>query len=205
MPQPTWQVGAFAARYPRAAQNIGRALKEQAAAMRLLYATAGVTADSAITDSAYGYISGPPYDPGMPPRGCCGSPPCPAGQGIDSCCSRGTCACQEGDDDFAAMYPEVVAELDGQTAFGAAVRDILTDPDVEDVGAAVDVSRSMADKDQLAAFYIPTVPAKPLPNGEDAPARCPICGATQCAACGCFCTCLMSTHPEDEPVEDAGE
>lgn len=202
MAQPTWQVGAFASRYPRSAQNVGRALKEQAAAMRLLYATAGVTSDSAISDSGYGYIAGP-YDPGMPPRGCCGAPPCPSGQAVDSCCSRGTCSCQEGADDFAAMYPEVIAELDGRAALAAAVRDILTDPDVEDVGAALESARAMDGKGQLVEAYAPAVPAKPLPSGDPAPARCPICGATQCA-CGCFCACLMSTHPEEEPVEEAG-
>lgn len=195
-----WVIGAFAARYPRAAMNVGRALKEQGAALRLLYATAGVTSDGAISDSAYGYVS-TPYPCDGPPRGCCGSPPCPSGPGVDSACSRGTCCCAEGEDDFAAIYPEVVQDLDAATALGAAMRDILTDPSVQDVGAAVEQARKLHAKGQLVALYAPAVPAKPLPSGEPAPARCPICGATACPACGDACCCVLSAQPDVETPE----
>lgn len=205
MATPLWRVGAFADRYPRAAQNVGRALKEQSSALRMLYSTAGVTSDSAITDSAYG---GPyPVQPADGrPVGCCGSPPCPGmGQGIDSACARGTCCCAEGEDDFASIYPAAAAELDGAAALGAALRDILTDPDVEDVGAAIQQAMTLHAKGQIAAPYAPAVPAKPLPSGAPAPARCPICGASACPACGDACCCAMSEHPDELPADPAGE
>jgi hypothetical protein len=205
MATPLWTVGAFAARYPRAAMSVGRALKEQTSARRLLYATAGVTSDSAITDSCYGYGVPQPCD-GSPPVGCCGAPPCPGtSQGIDSACARGTCCCAEGEDDFAGVYPEAIAELDNGTALAAALRDILTDPDVEDVGAAVEQARGLAAKGQLAALYAPAVPAKPLPSGEAAPARCPVCGCTACPTCGDLCSCLMSEQDDATSADaDAG-
>lgn len=202
-----WRVGAFADRYPRAAQDVGRALKAQAGALRLLYSTAGATSDSAIVDSAYGYP--PSYGPCTPsdvPRGCCGTPPCPGhAQGVDSACARGTCCCAEGDEDFAAIYPEAAAELDNAAAFAAALRDINADPDVSDVGAAVDQARALFTKGKLAAAYAPAVPAKPLPSGAPAPARCPICGASCCPACGDCCCCVTSEHPEEMPTDPAGE
>ena len=199
----SWTVGAFSRAYPRAAMSVGRALKEQASALRLLYATAGVTSDSAITDSCYGY-SPQPCNPGDAPRGCCGSPPCPGpSQGIDSACSRGTCCCAEGSEDFAAIYPEAAADLDNASAFAAALRDINADPDVSDVAEAVEQARTLFAKGQLAKLYTPQVPAKPLPSGEPAPARCPICGAACCSGCGDCCSCCMSEQPDDEPAPAA--
>lgn len=202
MPSLLWRPGAFADRHPRSALDIGRHHKVEAAANRLLFDTAGVTSDQAIVDAQYGYAP-TPYPCDGPPRGCCGSPPCPSNaQGVDTSCSRGTCTCGTGEDAFSAVYPEAAAALEESHALAAAYRDILTDPDVEDVGSALDQAQALAAKGQLAALYAPATPAKKLPSGADAPARCPICGCTVCMACGCSCSCVPSSHEKPEPAAD---
>jgi hypothetical protein len=202
MPAPFWRPGAFAERYPSQARDVGRAHKLEAVANRLLFATAGVVDPHRIHNASYGDVCSP-CAPGEAPRGCCGSP-CLT-QGADSCCARGSCAhCGPGEDDFAAIYPKAVRELDACHAYAAALRDILTDPDVEDVAGAVAQATQLHEKGKLAALYAPQAPAKKLPSGETAPARCPVCGATVCPTCGCSCECCSSAH-EKKPAAPAAE
>lgn len=197
MPSPSWRVGAFAERYPQEARDIGRACAMEAAANRMLYAGAGVVRQGAIMDAMYGCQ---PCTPGAAPAGCCGSVMCTGGV-TDSCCQRGTCAhCGPGEYDFDAIYTEQAHDLHEHHAYAAAVRDVLTDPDVEDVGSALDEVSKLHGK--LAPFYAPAVPAKKLPDGSDAPARCPICGCTICSACGCSCECCSSAHEKPSPMEE---
>lgn len=199
MPTPTWRVGAYAERYPGPARDVGRAHKAELVAARMLYEGAGVMNPSAMTDACYGGVQA--CAPGEMARGCCGSP-CSGG---DSCCDRGTCCnCGPGEDDFSAVYPDAQAALEEGHALSAAIRDILTDPDLEDVGSAIDQAVSMAGKGQLAALYGPQVPAKKMPSGDPAPARCPICGATVCPTCECCCACVPSQH-EMPAAADAAE
>jgi hypothetical protein len=202
MSAPAWRVGAFAERYPNVARDIGRTHKVEAVAARLLYETAGVASSSAVSDAGYGgpYMSA---GPGESPRGCCGAPCATAN--TDSACSRGTCEhCGPAESDFAAIYPEAAQEMDACHAFGAAVRDILADPDVEDVAGAIEQAMSLHAKGALAKLYAPHAPAKKMPDGSNAPARCPICGATVCPSCGCSCCCVASAH-EKPAAETADE
>lgn len=197
MPTISWRAGAFAERYPGEARDFGRTCKLERDAARLLYENAGVVGPSAIYSAAYG----PPCSPCDTPRGCCGAP---CARGGDSCCDRATCSnCGPREDEFAALYPEIAARLDNGHAFSAAVRDILTDPDLEDVGGALAQAATLAAKGQLAALYAPVVPAKKLPSGEAAPARCPCCGATVCPTCGCSCSCCPSAH--EKPAHETEE
>jgi hypothetical protein len=202
MAKPTWRVGAFAERYPQEARDFGRLCKLEAVAGRMLYESAGVVRSGAIGDASYGAPPSHcgPCGPGDAPAGCCGSP---CARGGDSCCDRGSCtSCGPREDDFAAMYPEASAALDEGHALSAAIRDVLTDPDLEDVGGAISTATTMASKGELATLYAPAVPAKKLPTGEDAPARCPVCGATVCPTCGCSCSCCPSAHETPAPAAE---
>lgn len=184
MAKPTWRIGAFAERSPSPARDIGRTHKLELVANRLLYATAGVAEPRALLDSCYGgSIAGPDGTV----RGCCGAAPCPGA--VDSACARGTCVCGLEADGFEDIYPDAVRALANSHAFGAALRDILTDPDVDDVAEAISTALSLYEGGKLAALYAPAVPAKKMPDGSDAPARCPICGAVVCATCQHPCAC----------------
>jgi hypothetical protein len=109
-------------------------------------------------------------------------------------CCDGPCCCPKPPDEdaFVGAYPDVAKSMVEARAFGAAVRDILADPDLEDVAGAIDIATALRDAGQLAALYAPAVPTKKLPDGSDAPARCPICGAVACEECGRCCSCLMT-------------
>ncbi len=187
MAKPTWRVGAFAERYPGPARDIGRAHKLELVANRMLYASAGVVAESAIHNASYGDLCSP-CAPGEAPRGCCSGPPCLAA--MDSCCARGTCLCGAEADGFEDIYGDAVKGLANGHAFAAALRDILTDPDVDDVSGAVSTAISLAESGKVGALYAPQVPAKKLPDGSDAPARCPVCGCAVCPTCGDPCACV---------------
>jgi hypothetical protein len=178
-----WRVGAFAQRFPDAAQQIGRAHALHARAARALYDTAGTAPESSFTCCFTGE--------------CCGSGDCCGEQG--TCCAAGCCSCCRPDeDDLEVAYPQMDAAIDEAHALEAAQRDILTDPDVEDIPAAMTQAQDLAAKGKLSAYYVPASPAKKMPDGSDAPACCPICGCKPCPACGCCCECCDSAAAEAE-------
>lgn len=191
-----WSVGAFADRHPDEARRIGDAHVMEAAAVGLLFANAGVVRSGAIRDACFPAYTDAPYQSGgrPPPLTCCEGSCQP---GNDSCCARGTCNCDVGEDAFEAIYPDAAKALDEGHAFQAAVRDILADPDLEDVQGAIAQATKLARTGKLAAYYQPSLPAKKLPDGSEGPARCPICGAISCPECGCCCECV------DGPAEMA--
>lgn len=179
-----WRVGAFAQRFPMAAAEIGRAHAFHARAARALYDSVGTSPESMFS-----------YPP--PPGSCCkmddghSMEACAAEQG--TCCTMGMCCnCRPGGDDLETVYPEIDAACDVSHALEAAQRDILTDPDVENTGAALAQAKTLAESGALAALYVPRSPAKKGPDGEPGPEVCPICGAKRCSACGCCCECCDS-------------
>jgi hypothetical protein len=182
----TWRIGAFASQYPQEAKILGRGYALEDEAAEQLFETAGQVPQGSIQDALCG---GTVYSPSGSPEGCCGSTPC-AMDGTDTACARGTCCCADDDEAFEAIYPEIGVAMAEGRALAAAVRDILTDPDIEDVAAPIAAARELAAAGQLAILYAPAVPAKKLPDGTDAPARCPICGACTCPTCGCTCCCV---------------
>jgi hypothetical protein len=190
---PSWRVGAFAQRYPRAAMDIGRAHAMHARACGMLYDTAGTALESSFRNEP---LTG----------ACCGGADCCDGAQTvpSSCCAAGVCCgCGPGDDDVEAVYPAITVAVDEAHALEAAQRDILTDPDVEDVPAAMSQAVELASQGKLSAFYVPVSPAKKMPDGSDAPACCPICGCNPCPACGCCCECCDSAPKpaaEDDPM-----
>ena len=182
-----WRVGAFAERFPSEARDFGRAHKDEALANARLYATAGGARPGSllICDGPLQYVNGMT-------TGCCQQAPCST-EGLDTCCARGTCTEGGPDEDaFEQAYPDADAELDGAHAFAAALRDILADPNVDDVAGAMAQAMDLDEQEALAALYVPAVPAKKMPDGSDAPARCPICGALVCPTCGSTCECCDS-------------
>lgn len=190
----SWRIGAFAERYPSDARDLGRSHAMEAASNRLLYATAGVMRAGAVSDALYGITVPMSSQASDRPPGCCGPTQCQRGQ-VDSCCDRSTCAgCGPAESDFDAIYEEVAAQLDEAHAFAAAIRDILTDPDVEDTGASISEATALHSDGALAALYGPSAPAKKMPDGSTATARCPICGCAVCPSCGCSCECCSSAH-----------
>lgn len=195
-----WSVGAFADRHPDEARRIGEAHAIEAAALGLLFANAGVVRSGAIRDACFPSYPDVAYSPGArPPLTCCEGSCQP---GTDSCCARGTCNCDIGEDAFEAIYPAAAQVVDEGHALQAALRDILADPDLEDVQAAIAQAGKLARAGKLAAYYQPAPPAKKLPNGSDGPARCPICGAIACPECGCTCECADGSA---ELAAEAGE
>jgi hypothetical protein len=114
---------------------------------------------------------------------------------LSSCCNGPgpCCSCPPAPDEdaFASTFPDVASTIAEDRAFGAAIRDILADPDLDDVAAAVAIATELHDAGELAALYVPAVPTKKLPDESDAPARCPICGTVACPTCGRTCCCLM--------------
>lgn len=198
-----WQPGAFAERHPDEARRIGDAHALEAAAIGLLFDNAGVVGQydiSRATSPQVIYPEGPYPSSGSPSEGrlaCCEGP---CARSTDSCCNRGSCSCDVDEDAFEAVYPETMAAVDNAHALQAALRDILADPAVEDVAGAVSQAQQLAKKGSLAAAYAPAPPAKKLPSGEDAPARCPICLAVVCPDCGCCCSCCDSAVEVEEPA-----
>jgi hypothetical protein len=188
MAKPTWRVGAFAERYPGPARDVGRAHKLELVANRMLYASAGVVDPNRLANAAYGDPTCAPCAPGEMARGCCNGPPC--APGMDTCCARGTCLCGAEADGFEDIYPDAGKQLANAHAFGAALRDLLTDPDEGDVAGAISTATALFESGKLAALYAPQVPAKKMPDGSDAPARCPVCGCTVCPTCGDPCACV---------------
>lgn len=198
----SWRVGAFAERFPVEARELGRYHKLEAVANGMLFESAGAVRAGAIGDAAHGCLSTPYPCDGQPP-GCCGALRCSSFG--DSCCDRSTCTrCGPHEEEFAAIHPEAAAQLDAAHAHAAAVRDILTDPDVEDIVAALEEASRLTKAGKLAKAYAPQTPAKKLPSGADAPARCPVCGAAVCPTCGCSCACVSSAHTKPSPAP-AGE
>jgi hypothetical protein len=195
MATPSWRVGAFADRFPQEARGIGVSHAVEAAANDMLYAAAGVVRPGAIGDAAYGCPSmATPCD--GPSPGCCSASAC-GRTSVDTCCDRGTCSGNiERGSDFEDLYPELDRRLDAQHALAAAIRDINADPDVADVASAIEEAMVLSE-DELLALYAPQVPAKPLPDGSPAPARCPICGAAVCPTCGCTCECCDAAFELD--------
>ena len=187
MAAPSWRVGAFSQRYPQAAMEIGRAHAMHARACGMLYDTAGTVPESAFV---YTPMTGE----------CCGGAACEDAARVErkTCCSMGTCCgCGPGDDDIEAVYPQMTVIVDEGHALEAAQRDILADPDVEDIPGAISEARDLASKGKLAAYYVPASPAKKLPDGSDAPKVCPVCGCAPCPACGCTCECCDSVAHDD--------
>lgn len=199
-----WKVGAFQRAFPNVARQIGNQHALEGAACEVMFATAGACSEGQIDRETYP-VTGDVYPPGyctsstVPVRGCCGAAPCAPGE---NACARGTCSCDEGEDSFAETFPDAKAALDNAHALAAAMRDILADPDVEDVAGAQAVAMRLAKAGTLAALYVPASPAKPLPDGSPAPARCPICGAVVCPSCGCSCSCVSGAVDD---AEDAAE
>lgn len=201
MAGPSWRVGAFAERFPQEARDFGRLYALEACASDMLYGSAGMARPGSISDASCGVTCGP-YPVDMPP-GCCAVTAC-GRSAIDTCCDRGTCCgCGQGSD-FDELYPEFDKASDAAHARAAAARDILADQDVADVAAAMAELTGMSD-DELVQLYAPQVPAKPLPSGDPAPARCPICGAAVCPVCQCTCECCDSAIENEEPAAVAAE
>lgn len=181
-----WRVGAFAEQFPDEARTLGRVYAMECAANSMLYDAAGQVRPGAIQDACCGGMMVASSGSAM---GCCADSPCD--DEADSSCSRGTCDCDEakGGDGFEAIYPEADAAIDESRALAAAIRDILADDQVADVPAAMDQARVLYAEGHLSDLYTPSVPAKKLPDGADAPAKCPICGCCACPTCGCSCCC----------------
>jgi hypothetical protein len=200
MPDLLWQPGAFAGRHPDEARRLGDAHALEAAALGVLFDNAGVAGLYEISREASPEVTYPRNDPGADGVLTCCDSPC--GRESDTSCNRGTCCCDVDDDAFEAVYPDAMTAVDNGHALQAALRDILADPAVEDVGGAIAQAQQLAKRGALAEYYAPASPAKKLPDGSDAPARCPICLAMVCPDCGCACSCCDSSV--ESTVEAAG-
>jgi hypothetical protein len=184
MPDLLWRVGSFAQRFPVAAAEIGRAHAMHARATRALFDSVGTAPESTFVHSpSAGYCCA--QEDGHTMQECANEP--------GTCCTMGMCCnCKPNADDVEVVFPEVDAKCDVSHALEAALRDILTDPDVEDTASAIEQAKELAESGGLAALYSPKAPAKKGPDGEPGPEVCPICGAKRCSACGCCCECCDS-------------
>ena len=198
-----WHVGAFAQRNPETAAQLGRAHALHARAVRAMYDSVGTAPEQTFASPpSAGDCCGMCPSGGMmcsecPKKAdCCRSEP-------GSCCAMGCCTnCRPDHDDAEMMHPEIDAAVDDGHVFEAAYRDILADPEVDDVAAAVAQAQKFHDAGDLAEMYAPKAPARDAPDGSPAPKVCPVCGAKECAACGCCCECCDSAVPAAETDDD---